>query len=149
MTAAGQRGASAVGEAAGAPRGVTKRFDRGSYHHYKLDGEKCDGVTTIIGDGAPKPALVGWAAREISTFAADNLGILEDLDREARIDLLKTAHYRERDKASRRGTEVHGLAERLIAGEEIDVPDELIGHVDSYLRFLTDWDVQPVIVEGI
>jgi hypothetical protein len=130
--------------------GVTKRFEfRGGGHSYKLDGDKVDGVTTIIGNGVPKPALVPWASREIATFAARNLQLLGELDEDARIDLLKGAPYRDRDKAARRGTEVHRLAEELIGGKEIDVPDELAGHVDSYLRFLDDWQVREVIVEGV
>ena len=128
---------------------VTKRIDTARGHWYKLDGEKVDGVTTVIGDGIPKPALMPWAAREISTFAADNLELLGQLDRDARIDLLKGAHYRDRDKAARRGTEVHGLAERLIRDEEIDVPEELVGHVDSYLKFLDEFNPQPVLVEAV
>jgi hypothetical protein len=129
--------------------GVTKRIDTARGHWYKLDGEKVDGVTTVIGNGIPKPALMPWAAREVATFAADNLELLGQLDRDARIDLLKGAHYRDRDKAARRGTEVHTLAERLIRDEEIDVPDELVGHVDSYLAFLRDFNPQPILVEAV
>src|SRR5690348_144937 len=106
---------------------VTKRIDTARGHWYKLDGDKVDGVTTVIGNGVPKPALMPWAAREVATFAADNLELLGQLERDARIDLLKGAHYRDRDKAARRGTEVHRLAERLIKDEEIDVPEELVG----------------------
>jgi hypothetical protein len=129
--------------------GVTKRIDGGRGHWYKLDGQKVDGVTTIIGDGVPKPALTSWAAREVATFAADNLDTLASLDRESRIDLLKGAPYRERDRAARRGTEVHGLAEKIIGGAEVDVPDELVGHVDAYLRFLEEWEPRNELVERV
>lgn len=128
---------------------VTKRMNTRNGHWYRLDGEKVDGVTTVIGNGIPKPALMPWAAREVATFAADNLDLLGQLDREARIDLLKGAHYRERDRAARRGTEVHALAEQLIQDIEVDVPEELVGHVDSYLKFLTDFDPQPILVEAV
>lgn len=127
--------------------GVTKRIDQGRGHWYKLDGRKVDGVTSVISNGVPKPALPPWAAREVATFAADNLELLGHLERDARIDLLKGSPYRDRDKAARRGTEVHGLAERIINGEEVDAPEELIGHVDSYMQFLEDFDVQPILVE--
>lgn len=130
-------------------KGVTKRIDTKGGHHYKLDGQKVDGVTTVISNGVPKPALMPWAAREVATFAADNLELLGQLDREACIDLLKGAHYRDRDKAARRGTEVHRLAELLINDEEVDVPDELLGHVDSYLKFLTEFNPKPILVEPV
>lgn len=128
---------------------VTKRIDGGRGHWYKLDGQKVDGVTTVISNGIPKPALINWAAREVATYAADNLEAIATLDRAARIDLLKGSHYRERDAAARRGTEVHGLAEKLINGEEITVPEELSGHVDSYMRFLDEWNPTPILVEAV
>ena len=126
---------------------TTKRIDSGRGHWYKLDGQKVDGVTTILSNGVPKPALTAWAAREVATFAADNLDLIGQLERDARIDLLKGAPYRDRDKAARRGTEVHALAEQLAHGNEVQVPDELTGHVDSYLQFLDDWDVQAEHIE--
>jgi hypothetical protein len=127
--------------------GVTKRINSGRGHYYKLDGQKADGVTTILGDGVPKPALTAWAAREVATFAADNLELLAQLERDARIDLLKGSPYRDRERAARRGTEVHRLGERLVMGDEVEVPEELAGHVDSYVRFLDEWDVRAEHVE--
>ena len=130
--------------------GVTRRVDgRNGGHWYRLDGDKVDGVTTVIGNGVPKPALVPWAAREVATFAVDNLDVIRDLKHDEAIDLLKGAHYRERDRAARRGTEVHRYAEQMIAGEEVDIPEELVGHVDSYIKFLQDFNVQPVLVEAV
>ena len=128
---------------------VTKRIDSGRGHSYKLDGQKVDGVTTVLSNGIPKPALINWAAREVATFAADNLETLAALKRDERIDLLKGSHYRERDAAARRGTEVHRLAERLLHGEEVTVPEELVGHVDSYLRFLDEWQPKTMLVEAV
>ena len=130
--------------------GVTRRVDgRNGGHWYRLDGDKVDGVTTVIGNGVPKPALVPWAAREVATFAVDNFDTIRDLKRDEAIDLLKGAHWRERDRAARRGTEVHGYAEQMINGEEVDIPEELVGHVDSYIHFLQDFNVQPVLVEVV
>ena len=140
--------AIAAAKAAGAA-GVTKRIDGGRGHYYKLDGAKVDGVTTVLSNGIPKPALINWAAREVATFAADHLDMLSQLDRAAAIDLLKGSHYRERDAAARRGTEVHGLAEKLLHGEEVTVPEELVGHVDSYMRFLDEWNPTPILVEAV
>lgn len=127
----------------------TARVDRGRFHSYRLDGKKCDGVTWVIDNGVPKKALVGWAAKEASTFAVDNLALISQLDRDAAIDLVKGSPYRDRDKAAKRGTEVHRLAERLARGEEVEVPTELIGHVDSYLAFRDDWLPADELVELI
>jgi hypothetical protein len=71
------------------------------------------------------------------------------VSRLALIETLKGVMWEERDQAARRGTEVHSLAEQLIAGVEVDVPEVLAGHVDSYIRFLDDWHAQPVLVEAV
>lgn len=127
--------------------GATRRVNAGRGHSYRLGGAKVPGVTTIIGDGVPKPALTAWAARETATFAYEQRETLLNLDQAAAVDLLKGAPYRERDKAARRGTEVHRLAEQLVRDVEVDVPEELAGHVESYLQFLDDWAPEAVHVE--
>ena len=141
-----------------------KRRNYGRGHGYALDGQKVPGVTTIINDGLPKPALMGWAAKTIAEYVADRLDqadghvladqLVDDLGELARTkgkpwpdklsrtklaELLKGIHYEDRDQAAKRGTEVHALAERLARGEEVDVPEPLTGHVDAYLAFLDDW----------
>jgi hypothetical protein len=120
-------------------------------HNYKIDGRKADGVTTLIGDGLPKPALLPWGIKSVAEYAADHLERLVEMQpmgREAIVSALKQAPYTERDLAAKRGTEVHALAERLIHGDEVDVPEELIGHVDSCVRFLDSWRLRPVLVEA-
>jgi hypothetical protein len=156
----------------------TKRTETAGGHSYKLDGTKVDGVTTILGNGIPKPALVGWAAKSIAEYVGERITIttagtvdattlaqdLATIGRENRyskwpndgsvsrlafIETLKGVHWQDRDRAAKRGTEVHALAERIIQGEEIDVPAELVGHVDSYIKFLDEWQVSPIVVEGV
>jgi len=155
----------------------TGRIDRGGNHRYMLDGEPADGVTTIL-KAYPKPALVGWAARTIAEFVADRLentgdhiiadrllndlrSIAEQTARDPRdtwpatpgaltiANTLKGVHWLDRDQASNRGTEVHKHAERLAKGEEVQVPEEIVGHVDSYLKFRDDWDPQDELIERI
>ena len=41
-------------------------------HRYKLDGDWVPGVTTLIGDGLPKKALIYWSARTVAEWVADN-----------------------------------------------------------------------------
>ena len=123
-----------------------KFYDRS--HRYKLDGSWVPGVTTILGKGIAKPFLIDWAAREVARFAADNLEILNALDDgDARYDLLKSAHNRHRDKAAVRGTDVHTLAEELIHGREVEIPDHLAGYVEGYARFLDRWQPTALLTE--
>lgn len=124
-----------------------RRINRGRGHSYTLDGAPVRGVTNILSKGLPKPALVGWAAREVAEFVAGRRDVLTQLNDEELVDLCKGAPYRMRDAAANRGTEVHRLAERLAHGEEIDVPEELRGHVDAYLGFLEAFQPASALVE--
>lgn len=128
-----------------------KRVNHGRYHSYvDLDtGQKIPGVTTILGDGLPKPALIGWAANTTAEYAVDNWDTLTALSPSKRLKELQGARFADRDAAANRGTAVHKLGEQLVRGAEVDVPDALRGHVESYRCFLDDFDVQPVYVEGI
>lgn len=124
-----------------------KRRQYGRNHSYYLDGQKLPGVTTILGDGLAKPALVAWGINTTAGYAADHWDELAELPVSKRIEQLKKAPYADRDAAAKRGTEVHRLAEQLAKGDEVTVPDELAGHVDSYVRFLDEFDVEPVLLE--
>jgi hypothetical protein len=125
----------------------TGRVDRGRGHTYLLDGRKVPGVTTIIGNGLPKPALINWAGNVTAEYAVDHWDELTQQAISDRLNVLKKCRYAERDAAANRGTQVHNLAEQLVHGTEVDVPDELAGHVESCVKFLDDWKVTPVVVE--
>ncbi|NKV11056.1 hypothetical protein GS909_07910 [Rhodococcus hoagii] len=43
-------------------------------HWYKLDGEKADGVTTLLGNGIPKPALINWGGEHHRRIRGRQLG---------------------------------------------------------------------------
>lgn len=119
-------------------------------HYYTLDGRRVTGVTTLINGGMPKPKLIDWAAREVAEYVADNPDDVDTLrarGRDRLVDFLKTRHEAVRNAAATRGTSIHTLAEELVAGHEVDVPEELAGHVESCARFLDDWQIAPVIVE--
>lgn len=126
-----------------------KRINRGRGHSYEIDGRRADGVTTLIGEGMPKPALVGWAANTTAAYAVDHWDELADLPTSKRLDTLKRARYLDLDAASKRGTEVHALAEQLSMGVEVDVPDEIAGHVESAVKFLDEWQPQVVLTETV
>lgn len=160
--------------AAKAPTRIQKS---GSGHSYFLDGEKVPGVTTILGNGIPKPALVGWAARTVAEYVTDRLTLKDDvvdaaellealrkfnetsrypekwrvgeLNRGTLSKVLARVQYADRDAAANRGTEVHRLAELLGRGEEIVVPEEIKGHVESYVRFLDEFDPTDALLERV
>lgn len=130
-----------------APPRIDRR-NHGKGHSYYLDGVKVPGATTVLGKGYPKPALVHWAAKAAAQEVLDRWAELEELPPSDRYELIRTAPDRDRDTSGNRGTDVHNLAQRLAAGEDIAVPDELVGHVDAYLAFATDWGPRELFVEA-
>jgi hypothetical protein len=126
-----------------------QRIDTAKGHHYKdANGHRIPGVTTILGEGVPKPALINWAATATAEWAVDHFDELTEMSPAQRLKALSGARYETTDKAKKRGTEVHGYAERLVKGEKVaDIPDMLRGHVEAYARFLDEWEVDPILIE--
>ncbi|QCR53238.1 hypothetical protein C1N80_06335 [Brachybacterium sp. SGAir0954] len=137
---------------------MTLTFNEAS-HRYRLDGKPVTGATTIIGGGIPKPALAYWAANQAAEAAAEwaqsfrelppseAAWNLANIDRDDLYEQWRKAPWKKRDEAAVRGTAVHALAERVVHGEDVDVPDTLLGHVEGYVDFLDAWDVTPLLTE--
>lgn len=127
-----------------------RRVNRGRYHSYVDDetGEKIPGVTTVTGNGLPKPALLNWAGEATAEYAVDNWETLSKLPLSERLKKIKGGRYEKRDAAANRGQQIHKLAERLIAGERVTIPDDLTGYVEACVAFLNDFDVRQIHVEA-
>jgi len=119
-------------------------------HRYKLDGEWVPGVTTVL-NVIDKPALKKWAASSVAEYVADHREAVEHLYAAGRgpmVAALKETPFQKRDDAAARGTKFHDFAERILRGEEVDVPDEQAGLVESALAFMDDYDIKPIMIEG-
>lgn len=119
-------------------------------HRYWLDGKPIPGVTSLIKGGLPAPALIYWAARSVAEYVADNddkVEALRAMGRNSMVAALKEVPWTARDKAGARGTDVHALAEQLVAGVEVDVPEHLAGYVQACVSFLDTWRVEPLLTE--
>lgn len=116
-----------------------------STHSYELDGEKVQGVTTLLNAGLPKPALMYWSAKSVAEYVADNPDavrqMLDTMGREAIVGALKATPWDRRDAAAARGTDIHAIAERILHGEDVDVPDDLLGYVDGYVAWVDAWQI--------
>lgn len=126
----------------------TTRYGKPTHHYVDGENRRIPGVTTLLDQGMPKPALVGWGIKSVAEYAIDHWDELADAGVSERLNTLKGAPYADRDHAARRGTEVHNIAERLVHDEEIDIPPELAGHVAAYVDFLDTWKPEPVLVEA-
>lgn len=134
---------------AAVPGGLTapfKRINTGRNGHRYVDanGLKVPGVTTLISKGLPKPALTNWAARTAAEYAVDNWEQLSEDRPSSRLAKIKDAPWKSRDAAALRGTKLHYAAEQLQTTGRADVDPEQIPLVESYLRFVDDW--QPEIL---
>ena len=130
-----------------------KRKNHGRNHSYwdvHEDGTetKVLGVTTILGDAIPKPALPRWAAAEAAGYAIENWDELTRTPVGKRYDAIKAAPWTNLTKAGAKGTEIHELAEKLAHGQEVEIPDEHAAYVASCVKFLDDWGAIPLVSEA-
>jgi hypothetical protein len=126
-------------------RGI-RRWNQGAGHSYSIDGKRAVGVTTAL-RALPKE-LTGWAARTVAEYVCEHpsevMGMLEQGGSGPTVSFLSGLPFQRRNDAGIRGTAVHKLAEPAARGEEVEVPPELEGYVESYIRFLDDVDPKPI-----
>lgn len=126
------------------------RFTPGN-HTYRLDGQPVPGVTTILGV-LDKPAIPRWAAAQVAEFVADHPDAVETLretGRDGMVAALKGIPWQKRDDAATRGTTLHDYAERVLRGEDIEIDDDdpLLPVVEHAIAFMTDWQIEPILIE--
>jgi hypothetical protein len=124
----------------------TRRVKRGSGWSYYIDSEPVTSVSRII-RGACPPKLDAWAARLCADYVVNHREELSTLEPSEVIRRVENVPRERRSEAAVRGTDVHSVAERLAAGETVDVPDHLSGHVDSYMAFVRDWEPRELLTE--
>lgn len=102
-------------------------------------------VTSILGLGLPKEALVGWAAKVTAERAIDHRATLNAMredgaTRDTILKYLTDARWEKSSTAAFRGTELHRGAEAIALGHP--VPSDLDGaagpYLEQYVRFLED-----------
>jgi hypothetical protein len=126
---------------------------------YEHDGSKRrnPGVSAIL-NMYPKDALTPWAAKMAAFFVVDNLEKVNQIvatDKAKAVRLIKTAHSRDSKKKADKGTEVHASTEMIVraimAGEKPRgaVPKDNMPYLKQYVRFLKEFEVEPVMIETI
>ncbi|WP_248582568.1 hypothetical protein [Nocardioides sp. InS609-2] len=135
---------------------IPARQGNGYYADHST-GDRLRSVTTILGGGVPKPALMFWAAQQCTDSAIDNLPALVVASRhpeqlaELRSWVLR-AHTRKKDERAEVGSLVHKVVESRLLGTQlpesikvgetewaIDGP-ELAPFLANFLRFEAEWD---------
>lgn len=121
------------------------RRNHGGGHSYLLDGQKIQGVTTIL-NALPKQ-LTQWASDCAANYAIEHWDDLAEEKLTKRLDRIRYAYRDEVKAAAARGTKIHGYGEHLVNGEDVEIPDEHRGPAEAYARFLDRWDIQPIAIE--
>jgi hypothetical protein len=85
-------------------------------------------VTTLL-SGLPKPALVGWAAREVAEFAIEHKEEWANLPKADALKLLKGSPYSKRDAAGDRGSAIHAALEAVV--DDTPLPEGLTEDEDA------------------
>jgi hypothetical protein len=125
-----------------------QRINHGRGHSYVIDGRPAIGVTSVL-QSLAKPALINWAANVTADYATDHWADLAELPPSKRNSQLRAARWAENKRGITRGISVHALASRLVAGDEVEIPEDLIGHAESYVRFLDEWHPEPLLIETV
>lgn len=103
------------------------------------------GETRIVADELVKELLEWNATRGNYAIRVPS----SPLPRLELAKILASIRYRDTDQAAGKGTAVHGLAEKLATGVDVEVPEELAGHAESYVRFLDEWDPTNALLERV
>lgn len=119
-----------------------------------VTGEKFWSVTTIIGGGLPKPALLPWGIKSVAEVAVAKRKTLMAMTGEcersgactpedwcsvcdAAVRWLKSSPYQKRDKAADLGTRIHEAAEAYKLGKPAPPwPDDIAPTMEQYERWL-------------
>lgn len=131
-------------------------FDETEHKHF-LNCVPLVGVTTCLkvinpvvfddeGNVSSKTdMLMSWAVKlDVEAFAAraeEYVNAKLKKDKDAIISEVKRTHRQTRDKAGSHGHDVHGLLERVIAGEKPEIPEELKKQVDFALGAIAGYKV--------
>lgn len=112
--------------------------------------EKLRSVTTLLGQGCPKPGLMFWSANLTAQDAMENLPYLISSSlypeqREAAYDWLRKGHVRKKEERGDIGTAVHDIVEALVLDsplpESVLADKEMAPYLANFLRFVEEWQV--------
>lgn len=106
---------------------------------------------SVIKQAFPK-FLTDWAAQAAATFAVEHSQAWMQLENDAAIDLIAKAAIRARDRAAKRGSDVHSLIEDLSLGKQPDymlIDDAVKPYVPCVQQLVKDLRLVPTVLESV
>lgn len=107
-------------------------------------------VSTI--KGAWPKFLTAWAGKEAAQYAVDNLETLRKLDPESAVEVISKASDRSKNRAARRGTDIHLIVEQLADGKRPDytqITDDVAPYVGCVEQMVRDLQLDPIATECV
>lgn len=133
-----------------APREESERGGR----VYTWEGQHFPSVTTIIGGGVPKPALLPWGIKMVAEAAvmmtqSGQLAAIVRSNPDAALKILKGAPYDKRDSAADLGSAIHEAAEAHILGHGggLSVSSEVQPFIEQFHAFLREHNPEYLAAE--
>lgn len=138
------------------PRNATTKA--GGARFYEWRSERYWSVTTIIGGGVPKPALLPWGIKSVAEGAVTKRDTLRAMLNDCKtpeacadghfceacdqtVRWLKSVPYTKRDRAADLGTLIHAWIEAHRLGKPMPVcPPDVIPYLRAFERFLADFN---------
>jgi hypothetical protein len=106
---------------------------------------------SVIKQAYPK-FLTDWAAQAAATYAVEHSAAWMLLKNDEAIDLIAKAAIRARDRAAKRGSDVHALIEQLSLGIEPDylmIDDAIKPYVPCVQQLVKDLRLVPLVLESV
>ena len=118
---------------------------RDENHNYYLDGKgPIVSVTSVLKIVDKSGPLIGWAKRITAEAALRHAAELpqwiEDFGGDGAVGMLTKATNVIRDKAANAGSEIHQLADAIVKGQEVVVPEELQPYVTALLHWQQEFE---------
>lgn len=118
----------------------------GRFYHW--GAEPFVSVTTVIGDGVPKPGLQRWFMKNIAkTAAAERVKLATMSAAEVEKFLLSSSSPASTENSAALGSKVHAKAEIISRGGMTgDIPDDEMPFIENFIQFVKDFS--PTYVEA-
>jgi hypothetical protein len=109
-------------------------------------------VTTIIGGGLPKPALIPWAARFTAEYAIEHIdelnAMLAEGDDIAALKWLKDSRLRSTETKANLGSDVHAALEANTLGTAYEASPAAAPYIEGFHEWVEDFSPRFEMVES-
>lgn len=98
-------------------------------------------------EDVPKNLMVDVAAGLLSRSVITPALVPPRIAQDVALSLVKKSAERQRDAAAARGSLVHDLVDRISNGEVVFIPEEVEGHISSWIAFCEHYDLEFIRTE--